>query len=176
MTEPTPQQQLDAMSAALKGPATNPNPTTPTEARARLVDLTADKQWSEDFTAGRVEARREFATLTEMAAQADDRLENALAGKADAQLLEVTNAENPLTSRDIGTAINDLREAGLRDETIREIFDGVKMPAEIRRRCEQLKAKKLGDAEWTKRLLAGDHEAKRELTLISAVLSAEVAE
>jgi len=50
------------------------------------------------------------------------------------------------------------------------------MPAEIRQRCEQLKARKFGDAEWTKRLLAGDHEAKRELTLISAVLSAEVAE
>jgi len=166
--------KLNEMAVALRGPGASADPKTPSEARRRLTELTADKQWSEDFTAGKVEARREFEGLTKMAAQADDRLENVLAGKAEPGLMEVTNAENPLTTRDLAGAIADLREAGLRDQTIKEIFEGTKMPAEIRRRCEQLKAKKMGDAEWTRKLLAGDHEAKRELTLISAVLSADI--
>ena len=35
-TEQTPQQRLDAMSAALRGPEPSATPTTPAEAQARL--------------------------------------------------------------------------------------------------------------------------------------------
>jgi hypothetical protein len=46
--------------------------------------------------------------------------------------------------------------------------------AEVRRQVEQFRAKRLGDEEWCQKLLGGNHEARRELALMSYLLNAEV--
>ncbi len=175
----TPEQataKLNEMTAAYRGAPPSANPTTPQEAKLKLESLTQSQEWREQLLSGNVEARRLFTSLTEMASQATDRLDNVLADKATPQPFEVTTPEQPLSTRDLQSGIDGLRERGLDDDVIREIMgDRVASKAE-HNEVREFRRKRMGDAEWRKRLLAGDHEAMRELTLMSAVLSTPVEE
>jgi len=150
------------------------DPKTPAEARARLDALTKNQEWGTKYLSGDVEARREFVSLTEMAAQAEHRLDNVLAGKAEPQLIELTSSEHPLSTRNLASAVEGLRESGLSDDVIRQAIAGRPVSAEERRAVEQFRAMRLSNGDWAKKLLAGDHDAGRELTLMSIVLSSEV--
>jgi hypothetical protein len=175
--EMTPEQATQAltdMGAAFRGAEPSATPTTPAEANARLASLSTNKEWRDKYFGGNVEARREFSTLTEMAAAADDRIDSVMAGNTEAPLMELTTDEHPLTTRDLASAVEGLRESGLTDEIIRELFSGRKVSAEEQRLVEQFKVKRTSDAAWRQRLLSGDHEANRELTLMSMILSSEV--
>src|SRR5262245_19763021 len=95
MTDDTPihelsPQQATARLAALQAdwdarnaPPPTDKPATPMEARARLNTLTADKDWTAKLEQGDVEVRKEFTTLTELAADLApaDRLDAAMRGE-----------------------------------------------------------------------------------------------
>jgi hypothetical protein len=170
----TPEQATHAlaeMSTALREKIPTGSPSTVAEARAQIEKLSLAK-----LEAGDVEANRQFKDLTKMLAESENRLDAALSDKPQPQFMEVTSPEHPLTTRDMMSAVEGLREAGLRDEVIRDLFAGRKVSAEERRLVEQFEAKRKGDASWRARVLANDHEAVRELTLMSIVLSSEVEE
>jgi hypothetical protein len=68
-TEQTPQQQLDAMSAALRPAEPPATPTTPQEAQARLNHLAKnDRAWADRLLKGDVATKAEFTKLSEQAA------------------------------------------------------------------------------------------------------------
>ncbi len=163
-------QKLAELGAALR-PAAIAEPKTPQEAAIKLQTLTQNQQWRDQLLAGDSGVRAEFKSLTELAAQAGDRLDGVLNGTAQPQPFEMTSRENPLSTRDLQSGADDLRSRGLDDDVIREIMsDRVASKAE-HDEVREFQRKRMGDAEWVKRLLAGDHEAQRELTLMSAVLS-----
>jgi hypothetical protein len=168
--------KLEAISAALH-PAPPASPTTPTEARARLDHLTTDKQWAAKFEAGDADTRREFDTLTALVAEArpGDRLDDVLAGTATLPLIETVTA-GQLPTIKLMSAVDGLREAGISGDAIRQAVNGVKVSRIEYEAGKQLHAQRVSDAEWRKRLLAGDASARREMTLMSIVLSSEIAE
>ena len=168
--------KLDEMTVAYRGGPPSDKPQTPAEAKAQLDDLSKDKGWADKLMAGDVAARREFDVLTKMQADADDRLEGVLNGTAQPQMMELTTPEHPLSTRDLQSGVDGLREAGVREEVIRDFLRGEPVSKETRQLVERFQAKRHGDAEWVKKLLAGDHEANRELTTMSIVLSAPIAE
>jgi hypothetical protein len=174
----TPEQataELARLTEQFRGTPPSASPATPAEAQARLDALTRNKDWGEKYLSGNIEARREFASLTEMAAQAEYRLDNVLAGKVEPELMELTSSEHPLSTRNLSSAVESLREFGLSDDVIRQAVTGRPVSAEERRAVEQFRAMRLSNGDWAKKLLAGDHDARRELTLMSIVLSSEVA-
>ncbi len=100
----------------------------------------------EQATAKLAEARRLFTSLTEMAASATDRLDNVLAGKAEPQQFEITRRVHPLSTRDLQSGVEDLRERGIDDDVIREIMsDRVASKAE-HDEVKEFQRKRIGDA------------------------------
>ncbi|HEU5018145.1 MAG TPA: hypothetical protein VFT69_09245 [Pseudolabrys sp.] len=158
-------------------PATESAPATPEEAAARLAELQQDPAWVDKLLAGSdPKVASQFQTLTEMqASKPAGRFESAMAG-SEGRPFEMTDEEHPLTTRQLGGGIKGLREAGLNDDTIRELFSGRKAGKDEYRAVENFMNKLKGDQDWVRRLLAGDHEAKRQLTLGSIVLAAGMAE
>jgi|SRR6185437_128602 len=171
----TPEQataKLAELTAAFHG--TPDKPTTPAEAKARLDALSKDPKWRGDYLAGNGEARREFGSLTEMVARAESRIDEVMNGTGPAPMMEVTTPEHPFTTAELRSAVDGLREIGLGDDVIRQVLEDYEVSPEERRAVENLRRDRMADAEWTKKLLAGDHKAKRELTLMSIVLSSKV--
>jgi hypothetical protein len=62
---------LNKMEQDFRGAPPSATPSTPAEASARLRQLTADPKWRDNFLAGTVAMRQEFAALTELAASGD---------------------------------------------------------------------------------------------------------
>ncbi len=110
-----------------------------------------------------------------MAADASDRLENVLSETAQPQEFELTTPEAPLSTRQLQAGIDGLRDRGIDDNVIRKIFSERKASKAEHAAIQEFKPQRMGDA-WVKRLLAGGHDERRELLLISAVLSPPVAD
>jgi predicted transcriptional regulator len=166
-------EALAKMAEAYHGtPPTDPK--TPTEAQARLDALTKNKDWGDKLTAGDVTTRREFTSLTEMAAKAEHRLDNVLAGKVEPELMELTSAEHPLSTRNLASVVESFREMGLSDGTIKQAIEGGTVSKEEHGQAKQAMALLMSDAEWSKRLLSGDWSAKRDLQLLSIILNSQV--
>jgi hypothetical protein len=173
----TPEQataELARLTAEFKGLGPPATATTPAEAQARMDALTQNQEWRDKLFAGDVATRSEFDTLTKLQADAADRVANVMAGKTEPPVMEMTTPEHPLSTHDLASSVETLREAGIGDEAIRQALNGDPVSAEERRQVEHFKTARFGDEEWRRALLSGDHEARRELALMSIVLGAEV--
>jgi len=84
---------------------------TPADAAAKLASLRDDKAWGARLYNGDVATRREFDSLSAMAATAGGRLDAVLAGAAP-PMVEMTDEDHPMTSRDMATVVGWLREDG----------------------------------------------------------------
>lgn len=150
-------------------------PATPEEARTRLTALVADKSWSERMLAGDATARAEFKSLTEMSVNVDNRLESVLSGASEAPMIELTTEDGPLTTRNLATAVDDLREHGITNpDTIRQAINGRTISQEEYTRARVAKAALLGNKDFADRLLRGDFAARRDMTLLSIILNCEI--
>jgi hypothetical protein len=165
--------KLAELTAAFHG-TSGATPTTPAEAKARLAALSKDPKWRGDYLAGNVEARQEFGSLTEMAAQAESRLDDVLAGRGEATMMEVTTPEHPLTTRELAAAVASLREDGLSDATIRQVINGEPVSREEQRIAEQAIARLMGDKEWTAKLMAGGVAERRDFQLLCIIKNSPV--
>ena len=154
--------------------------TTPAEARAALDERIANAAWSDRFMNGHVETKREFESLTEMVASAHSRLDMILDGTAEAQFMEVTSNDpdiGPALSTDkMSQLVAQFRESGFSDATIRQAFGQVSVTPEEHRTVSALKDQKMANADFQKRYLAGDLEARREMDLMNIVLNSPIKE
>jgi hypothetical protein len=78
--------------------------------------------------------------------------------------------------RDQAAAVPVLRKMGIGDDAIRQILEDKPVSRREYQLAEQWRNDHLTNAEWTKKWLAGDAAAGREMTLCSIVLASEIDE
>jgi hypothetical protein len=157
----TPAEATAFLAEMAKAPP--PDPASPAGARAELNAKLADPAWFSRYTNGSVETQTEFAELTERGA----------ADKVD-RLIDGTYSTTPFDFTDGGVSPHDamgaaawLRDAGVEPAAIKQLLEGHPVSKQELQAVEQHRARLLGDPEWTKRMLAGDAAARRDLLLFS---------
>src|SRR5262249_1369323 len=174
----TPEQATQALAdraAEFRGPPPSANPTTPAEATARLDALRGDRDFYDKLMSGNADTRREFDRLNELASR-DNRLDAAMSENPEFPMMETTDAEHPLTTRELASVVESFREAGLANDVIKDVLEGKPVSAEERQAVQRFKNMRFGDSDWVRKLQACDHEAKREHLLMSSVLWRDVAD
>jgi hypothetical protein len=149
------------------------NPTTPSEARARIDQLTSDKTWAARWVAGHSAEAKEYARLSELANQADE-VADAIAGTTPTPNLIETIGPGELNSRDRASAVQTFRDAGLTDDVINQAMRGGEV-SEVSRAeymaAKALKSARLSDEAWVARWLKGGWSEGREMWHINTIVS-----
>jgi hypothetical protein len=136
------------------------------EARTRLDALKANPDWSTKFLSGDVTARDEYDSLNKLIATADP-VDLAMSGTVPDG--HVDSGRIPL--RDQAAAVVSLRDIGISEDAIRQVLSDQNVdPREIVL-AERWKKQHMGDAAWVSKLMAGDIDARRELTLANIITS-----
>ena len=157
----------DTTTIAPTVPTTTEIPSDPGEAATALAARMSDKAWSDGFLRGGPQLI-EYQKLSEVAARKIDTDNVALA--MEGKYLPV-NSANHLNM--MGTATM-LREAGIERDVIQQVLTGGPVSAEERATAESVKSKLMGNADWSKKWLAGDAEAKQQMMLLNIVLASDV--
>jgi hypothetical protein len=142
-------------------------PTTPEGAQARLGELTATKEFGERLMAGDVSTRAQFQSLSELAAGLEK-----LPGAEELTAI----AEREADDRNNATFVKGVRESGLeiRDEVLNEVITGAKVSQEEFDAAKRWMVRHSSDAEWGKKVLNNDPEARKQLFLSSVILSSDI--
>ena len=145
----------------------NPTPpSTPAEAASRLGALKENTEWTGKLMSGSPAELKEFQGLHKLLSQGDT-VDQAMAG-------EYMGVNTPEHVEMMGAA-SMLREAGVRDEIVRDVLAGTHaVTKEEYAKVKEFKADKMTDNEWTKRLLAGDSEATRQFHLMNIILTGDI--
>lgn len=164
-----------ARMTAVTNPPPPIAPSTAADARRRLDALTTDAAWGKRFLAGNMAARSEFADLSARVASGDH-IVDALAGTAPPQQEFETTVDGALPRRVVAEVVADMRENGISDGAIEQALRGTKVTRVEFEATRQLQRIKHSDPIWTKNLLSGGVQEKREHMLMSIILSADIAE
>jgi hypothetical protein len=148
------------------GPPPAP-PANATEARARLDGLMADKDWGAKLLAGDADTKREYFSLSSMAANTDA---STIAVAMSGNIGEFPDSRMKMMSDTAGM----LREIGIREEIIAQTLQGHEVSADEFKLVEAWKARQMKDPVFTKAWLSGDPEARQKMTLAAIVLSGSV--
>jgi hypothetical protein len=160
---------------AASRPAPSAEPKTVNEALARRAALERDPEFLARLQRGDVASTEEFTKLNTMIAEGASPVDMAMAGLIPSgHLGETTTPENPTTVRTMALMAETYREWGLNEACVMEALEGAKHPPHIYREAMNRRAERMGDPEWTKRLLAGDFAANKEFVLLSSILAGEV--
>jgi hypothetical protein len=153
------QTPLTVPAAAAPGaPATNA-----AEAAARLGSL-QKTDWTSRLLAGDETARAEFEQLTGLIAN-EDPVDGVAAGlPADRSV------------REMAEAVPFLREAGLSDDVIRQVFTDQEVTQKEFDLATQWKAQRFRDQEWVKRFLSGEPDAGRQMMAANIILNSAIKE
>ena len=150
------------MTGTVETPAA---PTTPQDAQARLGELTASKEFGERLMAGDVATRTEFQSLSTLAAGLEK-----LPGAEE--LSAIATKEND--DRNAADFIRGVKESiDVRPEVLRQAVYDETVRKDEYAAAQQWMKRHMADEAWSKRLLAGDEIARRELFLASTLLSKE---
>jgi hypothetical protein len=141
-------------------------PPTPAEAAATLAARLGDKAWAAQFLNGSEPQVAEYRRLSEIAIKSDDKVSLAMAG----QYLPINDSEH-LTR--MGAA-SMLREAGIEPDVIKQTLSGGPVSQQEYDAAVKLKAKLMGNSEFTRKYLAGEGEAVQQMTLLQIITSSEV--
>ena len=165
-------EALAALNAAYHGPRASDTPHSSAEAQLKLNELAHDKQFADQVMSGNITARETLDRLTEMVASGSP-ADLALAGVMPENHV---NANPGASLQDMIAAIPSMREAGISEDAIRQVLEDRPVTRAEYAMTEQLQRERMNDPEWRNRLLAGDHQAKREFTLMSIVLASQIEE
>jgi hypothetical protein len=140
-------------------------PSTVEGAQSRLAELTGSKDFGARLLNGDVAATREFKSVSLLAAGLEKR-----PGAEELSAISVKEADD----RNAADFARSVRESvDVRPEVIRQaIYDETVTQAEHTEVGQWLK-RHMADEAWTKRLLAGDRDARRDFFLASVTLSKE---
>jgi hypothetical protein len=141
-------------------------PATATEASARLTALSGDKAWSGKLLSGDLAATKEFNDLTTMVAESGDGVAVAMSGV----LPPAANGE----MREMAGTAEFLRDVGIRDEVVRETLAGAEVTQAEFDATKRWHDQHMRDQEFTKKWLAGDPEAARQMTLAHIILGSNI--
>jgi hypothetical protein len=176
--------EIQAMSPAEAGaalqkmqdtlhPPPDPNPQDATGARLLLNKLVADSGWATALMRGDEKVSKQFHELTALAAGGDDAADAAVGIQEPSALVEYTSGGR-LNRRDTATAVQHFQEIGIDNDAISQAMHGARVsPGEHAAATAIMNARK-ADTEWTKALLAGNYEQRREFTLLNIILASEI--
>jgi hypothetical protein len=157
--------------------ASTPTPTTPsTAARVQLDALSRSAEFRAKLDAGDPATRRQFSDLC-AAVAAGDAVADALASGPEMPADHIeTVVSGELSSNALRREVAALRDAGFGADVIKQVVEGGApvSPAE-REMATRYRAMRLGDAAWVDRYMKGGLAERREMTLISTILSGAAA-
>lgn len=160
----SPEQAQTALDGMKKqGPA--PPANSPAAARMRLAGLHNDQEWLGKYFAGSPAAAKELGDLLERSGS--DRTERLLAGAVDPLRSDIVAG---VSGRETADEFHRLRQAGIDDDSIRQLMQGEPISEQEYRVLEEYQRQLLGNAEWVKLFLSGDHEAARQMTLVKIAM------
>jgi hypothetical protein len=139
---------------------------TPAEAATTLAARMGDKDWTGKFLSGNGPEVAEYQKLAEIAVKSDDKITLAMAG----QYLPVNDSDHLVM---MATAAG-LREQGIDNDVIRQVLSGGAVTQQEFDAAAKIKAKLMGNSDFSKRYLAGESEAVQQMTLLQIVTSSEV--
>jgi hypothetical protein len=155
-------------------PEPRATPADAQEARARLDVLSRDSKFSRALLAGDVGATKTFNDLVAMSAAGDDAADAAKGVIEPTQpLIEVT-VDGGIPRRDVEGMAQTLRESGFDSGSIEQAFRGTAVSVAEASAAEALRTARLSDPAWVERLLHGGYVERRELMLMSTVLSSSI--
>jgi hypothetical protein len=140
-------------------------------ARSRLAEIQASEEWRGKVMSGDPRAVREFRAIHEKIVAGDD---ESLPGVAAPGQKALVDGQIPYA--DAVQAFADLRAMGLSDDVIAEVFNGSVNSDEVVSRTHAHYLARMSDKAWAGRLLAGGMAERKELALMSVILSGQVAE
>jgi hypothetical protein len=147
---------------------TEQTPATPAAAAAKLDSLVANPDFRTKLLAAGAAETRQFHEL--MAAKSGgDKLDQVIAGTAEVPLVELVTAGQLSTYNQMISAA-DLREIGVGDLAIRQVFEKRPVSRAEHDAVKALKADRLSDKEWRAKFLAGDRAAVRDMALMNIVI------
>jgi hypothetical protein len=144
-------------------------PSSAAEASARLDVLISDKEWAGKLLAGDGLATKEFHDLSALIA-ADEKVEAAMSGKGSVLPGGIPDSQLKLMTETAGY----LREHGVGEGAVRQTLTGEKVSKKEYELVTAWKAQHMRDGDFTKKYLAGDSEATRQMTLANIVLASEI--
>jgi hypothetical protein len=165
---------LAAMDAA-SNPPPSIVPQDSQDAKQQLDLLGRDPHWSRALFAGDRAVRDQFDKLNAMAADADT-VGDELANIQEPEPIIETTMFGELPSGVVRQVIADMRSYNISDGAIEEGIAGTPIAANEYAATVALQSMKFGDADWVKRLMAGDWSATREWKLMCNILSRPIAE
>ncbi|MBR0936691.1 hypothetical protein [Bradyrhizobium jicamae] len=153
---------LEKMTADYKAKQPAPSPQQQLDAKY------ADPDFRAKLDAGSVEARTEFDNLVKAAADADP-VAVAMSG---GPLPEIPDS----SLRQMATAAGWFRELGLPEPVIEQALSGRPVPQKEFDMVKQARVKAEANADWSKRLLAGDIDMQQQLAAMNTVIANGVEE
>jgi hypothetical protein len=169
------------MTTEVANQTIDPFSMTPEQATEKLAQMTtayrndqlvnplhqkyADPAWRARLELGSPEVRAEFDQLVTARAAADP-VQAAMTGmiperaSSDLRMMEHT--------------ASFLRDIGIRDEVVKQTLSADEVSRAEYDAVKNWKADALKNEEWTKKLLAGDREAQRQLVLANIVLTSQI--
>ena len=101
----------------------------------------------------------------------EDRIAQIINGSIERPSFE-TVSDGELSIQNQISSAAWLKEAGISEGAIREVLEGRRCTRAEYDAAKQLGASRMKNAEWVKKLLAGDHDARRELLLLGIIKTA----
>jgi len=139
-------------------------PANATEARAALDAKMANSEWSSRYLQGGAAERQEFTDLTTKISNGGaDAVSAAMGG----DLPDLATSTDRLMASTAGW----LRDRGFPDKAIHETLSGTEPTVEDIQRARTWKTQAMRSAEFSKRYLAGEPDAVREMLAADAVLT-----
>jgi hypothetical protein len=176
--------EIQAMSPAEAGaalqkmqdtlhPSPDPHPTDATGARLLLNKLVADSGWATALMRGDEKVSKQFHELTALSAAGDDTADAAVGIQEPSALVEYTSGGR-LNRRDTATAVQHFQEIGIGNDAISQAMNGARVSPQEHAAATAIMNARKADSEWTKALLAGNYEQRREFTLLNIILASEI--
>jgi len=173
--------EFDALSRKVAGVDAAPSPALSDHAQGQLDRFTSDPTTASKLLAGDVDVNRRFHELTAAVANSDgqDRVADLILGHSPSEQpqIEIGSGHLELTSREKMCAISQLRESGANDIAVMEIFSGLDsrtgkpFDASTVALAKAWQTKLENDPEWRARLLAGGHQERWQLRLLSGIIA-----
>ena len=144
---------------------------SPEQAGAKLAELLKNPDWRDRYLKGAGPAVKEHNSLAQKKSEGGDRLDRIVAGTEEPAWFETISPANPVSTSNLIKTASWFRDIGFNDQQIRQVLSGERVSRAEYEAIKLWRADRIGDREWTERLLAGDHQATRELLLASTVIA-----
>jgi len=144
-------------------------PTNAAEAVARLNELKGTAEWRDQYLSGSSSHAKELRALEAVINNGDHPdVDRAMAGISEPGGIQSSNHVEMIATAEM------LRELGASEGVIRQTLNNDPVTQQEHDAVARLKRAKMADAEWSKKLFAGDRSVRLEMVLADIVLSSRI--